>query len=107
MWQLFEFDELLAEPGQAEQASGTALAPLTGMTTPRKTPGPESTTTPDAEDGSVHPETRQRVKKEAVPGDKSVPGDGSSKAAPTTQRDARGTHDRDGNQEQSRKVAGG
>ena len=88
-------------------AGGTVLAPLRGMSTTRRMQGPESTKSPDAEDGSVHPETRQRVTKEAVPGDKSAPGDKSSKAAPTTQRDERGTHDRDGNQEQSRKVAGG
>jgi hypothetical protein len=71
------------------------------MTTPRKKQGQEATKSPDAEDGSVHPETRRRVKRAAVPGDK------SSKTAPTTQRDARGTHDRDGNQEQTPKVAGG
>lgn len=76
------------------------------MSTTRKTQGQEAKS-PDAEDGSVHPETRQRVNKAAVPGGKRVPGDKSSKTAPTTQRDARGNHDRDGNQEQSRKVAGG
>jgi hypothetical protein len=71
------------------------------MSTPRKKQGPEPTKHPDAKDGSVHPETRRRVSREALPGDK------SSKTAPTTQRDARGTHDRDGNQEQTPKVAGG
>ena len=70
------------------------------MSTPRKKQGQEATKRPHAEDGSVHPEMRP-VKKGAVPGDK------SSKTAPTTQRDARGNHDRDGNQEQTRKLAGG
>jgi hypothetical protein len=70
------------------------------MSTPRKKKGQGPTKRPDAEDGSVHPEMR-RVKKSAVPGDK------SSKTAPTTERDARGNDDRDGNQEQVRKVAGG
>jgi hypothetical protein len=76
------------------------------MSTTPKTQGQEATKSPDAQDGSVHPETQQRVEKAAVPGGKSVPGDKSSKTAPTTQRDARGTHDRDGNQEQSRKAGG-
>jgi hypothetical protein len=70
------------------------------MSTPRKKQGQGATKRAHADGGSVHPEM-QRAKKQAVPGDK------SSKTAPTTQRDARGNHDRDGNQEQTRKVAGG
>jgi hypothetical protein len=71
------------------------------MSTPRKKQGQGATKRRHAEHGSVHPEMQRRPKKEAVPGDE------SSKTAPTTQRDARGNHDRDGNQEQPRKVAGG
>ena len=71
------------------------------MTTKAKPPTRDAEPSVGTADGTVHPETRKPGKKAGVPDDS------SSKAATKAQPDARTGHDKDGNAEQARHVAGG